>query len=163
MIDKVKACISNFFSHLGIEYDSIDIQERKTNIITVKIQTQESWLFIWSHGKNIDCIEDILRQMINKDSNIKLKLLLEINDYKNSKDDRLFSFIQSKINEVKQSWITCTLPYYSSYERKKIHSYVAWLNDSSFYTKSRWESKERRLHIYKKEMKLTIDIDWNDI
>jgi predicted RNA-binding protein Jag len=75
----------------------------------------------------------------------------------------LFSFIQSKINEVKKSWIDCKLPYYSPYERKKIHSYVAELKDNSFYTQSRGEDKERRLFICKQEKKLTIDIDWDDI
>jgi predicted RNA-binding protein Jag len=51
--------------------------------------------------------------MINKNSEIKYKLQLEINDYKNSKDDRLFQFIQSKINEVKRTGTTCILPYYN--------------------------------------------------
>jgi predicted RNA-binding protein Jag len=163
MTDKVKACISVFFSQLGIEYDSLKIIEAKINVIIVKIQTQESGLFIWPNWKNLECIQGILRQMINKDCEVKLKLHLEVNDYKNSREDRLFSFVQSQINEVKKSWTTCILPFYSPYERKKIHSYVASLNDNSFYTKSRWEEKERRLHIYKKEAKLTIDIDWDDI
>jgi predicted RNA-binding protein Jag len=70
--------------------------------------------------------------MINKNSDIRYKYRLEINDYKSSKDDRLFSFIQSKINEVKRTGIDCKLPYYSPYERKKIHSYVADLNDENF-------------------------------
>jgi hypothetical protein len=41
--------------------------------------------------------------MINKDEGIRYKFHLEVNDYKNSKDDRLFSFIQSKIDEVKRT------------------------------------------------------------
>ena len=163
MLERVKNLISDFFSKLDIDYENIDIREDKSNIITVKIQTEESWLLIGPHGKNIDFIQAILRQMINKESDVKLKLQIEVNDYKNSRDDRLISFVQSKINEVKRTGQTCILPFYAPYERKKIHSYVAGLKDHTFYTKSRWEAKERRLHIYKKEAKLTIDIDGSDI
>jgi hypothetical protein len=46
MTDKVKDCISVFFSQLGIQYDSLEIVEEKINIITVKIKTQESGLLI---------------------------------------------------------------------------------------------------------------------
>jgi predicted RNA-binding protein Jag len=86
-----------------------------------------------------------------------------VNDYESSKDERLFSFIQSKINEVKKTWVECKLPFYTPYERKKIHSYVADLKDDSFYTQSRGEDKQRRLYICKQAKKLTIDIDWDDI
>jgi hypothetical protein len=41
--------------------------------------------------------------MINNDTGTRYKFRLEINDYQSSKDDRLFSFIQSKINEVKRT------------------------------------------------------------
>jgi hypothetical protein len=41
--------------------------------------------------------------MINKEAGTRYKFHLEINDYKSSKDDRLFSFIQSKITEVKRT------------------------------------------------------------
>jgi hypothetical protein len=42
--------------------------------------------------------------MINKDSSdTRYKFRLEVNDYESSKDERLFSFIQSKINEVKKT------------------------------------------------------------
>jgi hypothetical protein len=38
-----------------------------------------------------------------------------------SKDDRLFDFIKSKIRLVEKTGKDIQLPFYSSYERKKIH------------------------------------------
>jgi len=163
MSEDIKNCISLFFNRLEISFDELDTQLKDNNIIVTKIKTEESGILIWPYGKNFDCIQSLIRQMINKNSEIRYKFHLEINDYKSTKDDRLFSFIQSKINDVKKTGIECKLPYYSPYERKKIHSYVAGLNDDSFITKSRWEDKERRMYICKKEQKLTIDFDWDDI
>lgn len=163
MSENIKNCISIFFKGLEIPFEELSTELNDNNTVVTKIQTEESWLFIWPHWKNLDCIQWLIRQMINKDSEVRYKFRLEINDYTNSKDDRLFSFIQSKINEVKKTGIECKLPYYSPYERKKIHSYVAGLKDDTFRTKSRWEDKERRLFLCKKEKKLTIDFDWDDI
>lgn len=164
MSEDIKNCISQFFIWLEIEFDELNttLNEDK-NIVITKIQSTESGLLIWPHGKNLDCIQWLIRQMINKDSEVRYKFRLDVNDYESSKDERLFSFIQSKINEVKKTGIDCKLPFYSPYERKKIHSYVADLKDDSFYTQSRGEDKDRRLFICKQEKKLTIDFDGDDI
>lgn len=163
MSDNIKNCISLFFNKLEITYNELNTELKDNNTIVTQIQTEESGLLIWPHWKNFDCIQWLIRQMINNDTGIRYKFRLEINDYQSSKDDRLFSFIQSKINEVKRTWIDCRLPFYPPYERKKIHSFVASLNDDKFKTKSRGEWRDRRLHICKKEQKLTIDFDWDDI
>jgi predicted RNA-binding protein Jag len=64
---------------------------------------------------------------------------------------------------VKKTGQDFKLPYYGWYERKKIHSYVAELNDPTIFTKSIGEWNQRRLYLCKKEAKLTIDIDGDDI
>jgi predicted RNA-binding protein Jag len=92
-----------------------------------------------------------------------IKLNVEINDYVKSKDDRLFDFIQKEISYLEKTWKDIQLPYFSSHERKKIHSIVHKLKNNMIFTKSVWEWKERRLYICKNSPKLTIDIDWNDI
>ena len=55
------------------------------------------------------------------------------------------------------------LPYYSAYDRKKIHSIVAEYKNDKIYTKSIWEWNQRRLYICKIDQKITIDLDWDDI
>jgi predicted RNA-binding protein Jag len=55
------------------------------------------------------------------------------------------------------------MPFFSAYERKKIHSIVGEYWNPKIYTKSVWEWNERRLFICKTDEKLTIDLDWSDI
>lgn len=160
----MKEIIEVFFKNLWVKYENFEILEDDKWFV-VKIQTQESGLIIWPQWKNLDSIQAILRQMINNSnpSEQRKKLRLEINDYETSKDARLFQFIQAKIDEVKQTWRDCKLPYYSPYERKKIHWYVSEKNDQEIFTKSIGEENQRRLYICKQARKLTIDIDGDDI
>ena len=74
--------------------------------------------------------------MISKKIGEKIKLHLEINDYLQSKDEKLFSFIKSKIILVEKNSKDIQLPFYSAYERKKIHSYVANYGNDKIFTKS---------------------------
>ncbi len=157
----MRELIENFFKKLWANYDSFEINEDE-KWFTVQIQTPESGLLIWPHGKNLDAITAILRQMINKDEK-RVKLRLEVNDYQTSQDSRLFQFIQSKIDEVKKTSVECKLPEYTPYQRKKIHSYIAEINDEEIIAKSKWEWSERRMYLSRKPKKLTIDIDWDDI
>ena len=73
-------------------------------------------------------------------------------------------FVESKISFIHQSNKEISLPLLSSYDRKKVHSFVAEKHPDII-TKSVGEGKERRLHLIKKEKKIdiSIDIDGDDI
>ncbi len=160
----IKALVWDFFDKLNINISTLEIDNiEESSIFNIKIETEESGLLIWPHGKNLNIIENILKLMSSKRVWERIKLHIEINDYVKSKDDRLFDFIKSKIKFLEKTGKDIQLPFYSSYERKKIHWYVSEMKDKWIYTKSIWEWKERRLYICKQEKKLTIDMDWDDI
>jgi len=163
MENEIRNLIETFFEKftLPIESITIDISENKN--ISIKIKTHDSALFIWSHGKNLEAFELVLKTMISRKQEEKIRLHIEINDYINSKDERLFSMIKEKIALLKKWNSDIKLSELNAYERKKVHSFVADLKDDTIYTKSIWEWVERRLYICKLSPKMTIDIDWDDI
>ena len=163
MNTEINTLINKFFDKLGVSIDSIDIIQEEENIFLIKIKTEESGMIIGPHWKNLETIQLILKLMVSKKIWNKIKLHLEVNDYMESKDEKLFLFIKSKIIIVEKTSRDIQLPFYWAYERKKIHSFVADYWNNIIYTKSIWEGKERRLYICKKDAKLTIDIDWDDI
>ncbi len=164
MLENIENIIKDFFDKLQVKIDELEIITLDENIISIKIQTPDSWVLIGTHWKNLDAIEHILKQIISNKLDQKIKLHIEVNNYVESKDERLFSFIKSKIEYLKKSdKEDIRLPFLWAYERKKVHSFIAELNDTEIYTKSIWEWKERRLHVFKKDSKVTIDIDWYDI
>jgi len=165
----IKGKIKTFFEKLQINIENLDIVVEEGYIFNVKIKTDDSWIVIWPHWKNIDYIQNILRLIISKSLDKKASLHLEVNDYMKTKDERLFDFIKSKINYAEKIEKDIVLPFLNSYERKKVHSFVANLNKPYITTKSTWEWKDRRMSICinnetaTKPNKLTIDIDWDDI
>ena len=163
MIEDIEKFIKTFFEKLEIQLDNINIIKQEENIFLITLETKESGMLIWSHGKNLDIIQNLLTIYIWKLLQNKVRLNIEINDYRKNKDDKLINFIKSKIDIIKKEWTDIKLPFFSSYDRKKIHSFVSELNNDLIYTKSIWEWNERRLYICKKNKKITIDIDGNDI
>lgn len=163
MIEQIKNIASEFFNKLWIQYENLEVINQEENIFLIKIKTEESWLMIWPHWKNLDPITHILKLIIRKQISEKIKIHLEINDYMKSKDERLKELIISKIQYVEKTWNELKLPFYSAYERKKIHWVVSEYKNEKIYTKSEWEWNQRRLSICKIDAKLIIDIDWNDI
>lgn len=163
MINQIENFIKDFFQKLMIEIESIEVKKEENNIFKIKIKSDESWLIIWPNWSNLENIRNIFRTIFIKKFDEKITIHLEINDYLEEKDKKLYNYIKSKIDQVRDTWKDIVLPFFSSYERKKIHSYVWELAWSNIYTKSIWEWKERKLHICKKDEKMTIDINSNDI
>ena len=163
MVEKIKSLTDTFFENFWIKINSIEVINEEKNIFLVKVKSDESGLLIWPNWKNLDHISNILKLIIKNNFEENIKIHIEINDYIKSKDDRLKSHIISKIKYVEKSWQDLMLPFYSAYDRKKIHSIVSDYKNDKIYTKSIWEWNERRLYICKINERITIDLDWNDI
>lgn len=151
MENNIKELVSQFFEKLDIKIDSIDIKKMQDNIFSIKIETEESGIIIGPHWRNLDSIKLILNLMISKLVWEKIRIHIEVNDYMQSKDERLFSFIESKIQIVEQTSRDIQLPFYTSYDRKKIHSYVAEYQNDCIYTKV-FENEEIEDYTYVKKM-----------
>jgi len=165
MENEIKELIKEFFDKLPIQIDLLEIKidDETKNIINLKIKTEESGIIIWPHGKNLDAIQSILKLLVARKKWERVRLHLEVNDYIENKDERLFSFIKSKIVQLQKTKKDICLPFYNAYERKKIHGYVWDLKHDNIYTKSIWEWKDRKMHLCIQKEKLSIDIDGDSI
>ncbi len=159
MLELVKDITKQFFEKLCIETDNLEIIQEEENIYYVKIKTKDSSIIIWYSWKNLEAIRSVLKLILTKNHSKNIILHIEVNDYISKKEDKLYNFVMKKIDFLKD-WQDIILPFFNSYERKKIHSYVCWLENDNIFTKSIWEWQDRRLHICKKKNRLTIDINW---
>lgn len=163
MQEKIKEISMDFFNKLELTIESLEIVNSENNIYDIKIKSPDSPIMIGHSWDTLRDIKNILSMVINKSLENKFIIHIEVNDYMESKDKRLFDFVKSKIDFCEKSWKEVILPFFSAYERKKIHSYVQELKNDKIIVKSSGEWKERRIHISKKEIRLTIDLNWNDI
>lgn len=162
MEEQIHKICHEFFEKLSVDFSELIIHQEAEAIYRISLKSDDSNLLIGPHGKNLDTISHILKLVISKTLEEHIQIHVEVNDYLEKKDEKLLSFIKTKIEYVKQSWKEIILPFLTAYERKKVHSYVTE-NGWNVYTQSQWEWKERRIHLCKKDEKMTIDIDGDDI
>jgi len=162
MEDAIQAISQNFFEKLGADFSDLRIEKEAENIYKISLKSEDSHLIIGPHGKNLEVISHILKLLISQKSQGYTNIHLEVNDYLEKKDAKLLAFIASKMELVKSSGKEIILPFLTAYERKKVHSYVSE-NGGNVFTQSIGEGKERRIHLCKKDEKMTIDIDGDDI
>lgn len=166
----IEKLVNTFFEKLKIKINSTKIIDIENNRYNIEIISDESNLIIWYHWNNLLALEKIIQNILNSKLEEKVKIKIKINDYLIEKDEILYSQIDSKIKFLLEKWQNeIKLKKYDAYERKKIHSYIAKQKDS-FTTKSKWEWENRRIFLIKKdiienkkETKLSIDIDSDDI
>jgi len=167
MKTNIEQICQTFFQLMKIQVDSINIkcEDEERNIYFVTLETPDSKLVIWTHGQTLESIKHLLSRMIESVTWTWVVIHVEVNDYLKSKDDRIYRYIDSKIEYVIRSQKEVALPNYSSYERKKIHNYISEKKLDTIRSYSVWEWKERIMHLapVSKVQNSNIDIDWIDI
>lgn len=152
---------------MKIQVDSLSVkcEDEERNIYFIALETPDSKLAIGTHGQTLESIKHILSRMIESSTWAWVVVHVEVNDYLKSKDDRIYKYIDSRIEFVVRMQKEIALPNYSSYERKKIHNYISEKKLETIKSYSVWEWKERIMHIapVSKSLNSNIDIDGIDI
>ena len=162
-VEQIQSFVETFFDKMQIDINAIEVNQEQENIFNIKISSNDSPLLIWYSWNNLKDLRKVLKLMLSKTFWDDLIIHIEINDYLEQKDQKLFSFIKSKLALLERDSREIALPFFNAYERKKIHSFISDLKRTDIQTQSRGEWKDRRMFILKKQSKLTIDIDWLDI
>jgi predicted RNA-binding protein Jag len=136
--------VRQFFENLGITLDWITVH-LSWEELSITLQTPESSLLIGMHGKNLESFQHIIARMIEKQTKKFIRVHLEVNDYMKAKDERLFKFLDSKIEIVLSNGRAFTIKNLNAFERKKAHDYIALRSEKWLKTHSEGEWENRVL------------------
>jgi len=154
---------TDFFNKMWVELESIEVEEEKESIFFIKLKSPDSAILIGNRWQTLSDLKRILSIFLSQKLDTKVIARIEINNYLEAKDQKLFQFIDDKIAQCYDLKKDIKLPFFSAYERKKIHNYISEKNLKNISTKSDGEGRERRLFICKEKEKMTIDIDGVEI
>ncbi len=135
MAENIHLIATKFFDTLGLDYSTLTVEEEAPNIFRIRLESDDSQLLIGPHGRHLDDLTHLLKILTSKSQDDFVNLHIEVNDYLQKKDEKLLNYIQRKIDYVDSSGKEIILPFLTSYERKKVHSYVAE-NGRDVYTQS---------------------------
>lgn len=105
MQEQIEQISLRFFTLMGITVESVSVvaEEEKRRIYRVAIKTPDSKLLIGMHGQTLETVRHLLTRLVERTIGKSFLVHLEVNDYLQSKDDRLFRRVDEKIAELKSS------------------------------------------------------------
>lgn len=119
----IRDFLKQLCNHLKME---VNFEIRYVNgTVQIKLQTSNNALLIGKSGKNLEALETILNQAIKEQTNLFLKVRLDISDYRANQELLFENEIKKVIHEVLVSKIDTKLDPMNSYQRRMIHQIVS--------------------------------------
>lgn len=143
--NNVENFIKEFLKNLGEEYKyEINIEK---NEINVKIDGGNSGTLIGYRGETLNALQHILSLIANKHTSAKVRVLLNVDGYKEKREKTLEELALKVSKTVIRTNKSITLEPMNAYERKIIHSKLQDMTDIR--THSIGEEPHRRIVIEK--------------
>ena len=122
---------------------------RRDKTINIKIFSNNNAILIGKNGRTIGALQTIIRQMLSSELDEKIKVILDVENYKEKRVKNIEYIAKKTAREVAKTKIEVTMDSMNSYERRIVHSVLA--DDKYVYTESVGEEPNRCVVIKLKE------------
>ena len=123
---------------------------RKESTLSIKIFSDHNAVLIGKNGYTISALQTIVRQIISKETNNAVSIILDVENYKEKKLKNIEYLAKRTAREVAKTKVEAKLDSMNSYERRIVHSLLA--EDKYVYTESIGEEPNRAVVIKPKEL-----------
>lgn len=114
-------------------------------LIRVKLSTNHNSILIGKDGETLQALNEVVRNATNATFKKRVRILLDINDYKKDKYSKLISIAKREAIKVSKTHVTASLSPMSADERRAIHN--ALVSFRNVKTVSVGEGKDRHITI----------------
>jgi R3H domain protein len=139
ILPEIKNYIVNILKLSGFTVN-IEVKNKET-IPTLTIYSDNDSLIIGRNGKNLQALSIITNQYIQKLIGKSYKFILDVNSYKEKRDEHLENLARKIAREVAKTKIEVKMDSMNSYERRVIHNTLT--NNKKVYTESVGEEPNR--------------------
>ncbi len=147
VIKEIKDYISKLLKNMGY---SVNIEiKNKEDVPKYVIFSDNDSLLIGKNGKNLKALSTIVSQYLNKELGRNYKFIIDVNEYKEKREQSLERLAKKIAKEVATTKIEVKLDSMNSYERRIIHN--ALTNNKKVYTESEGEEPNRYVVVKPKE------------
>lgn len=143
----IKEYILELTKNIGL---NVNLEVKKRNdSLNISIYADNNAILIGKNGKNMEALTAIVRQVLSTEIGEFYKIAIDVNDYKERKQERLVKIAKSVAREVAKSKIEAKLDPMNSYERRLIHNELS--NNKYVTTESIGEEPNRCIVIKPRE------------
>lgn len=144
--DLIRKTIEELLKKMSFKEAVVEIKKQEDNpALIVSVQIDEAGQLIGQGGSNLNDFQRILRLLISKKIDEMPLFLLDINNYREKREDFLKELAKEMAGQVAKTKSPVTLQPMSSYERRIVHVELAKV--SEVITESIGEREDRRLVI----------------
>lgn len=143
IVEFVVDYLKNIIEKMGIEVELTP--SFQDGLIRVKLSTNHNSILIGKDGETLQALNEVCRSATNATFKKRVRILLDINDYKKDKYSKLISIAKREAIKVSKTHVTASLSPMSADERRAIHN--ALVSFRNVKTISIGEGKDRHITI----------------
>jgi len=147
---KTKLQAENLISELGVAAEVKVEWDKELNILSFQLESENAASLIGFHGETLQSIQLILSLVIHKVIGRWIRVLVNVGDYRQKREEQLKKLALNLAMKVKFSGEVQTVPNLSASERRIIH--LALADHPDVVTQSEGEGRERELVIKPKQI-----------
>ena len=141
VIEYAENYIKNVIEALGLEVSLKTVY--KEGIAKILIETNKNSLLIGKNGSTLQSLNELTKLAVSSKFKKKVRILLDIGDYKNKKYNRVVSVAKKAAKDVLQNHVDIKLDPMTPDERKKVHNALSTYKNIK--TESVGDGKDRAI------------------
>ncbi len=147
--NKVGQFLQGMFQKIGVDISIQTIEE--TGKLYVEIVSDSAGIIIGKRGKTLEALQLITNIIVNKDKEKWIKVILDIENYRDKRENTLTDLAVKVAGKVKKTGKFQILEPMNPFERRIIH--MALQNDPRIFTKSEGAGNLKKVKIYLRRRK----------
>ena len=147
--NKVGKFLQGMFQTIGVDISIQTIEE--TDKLYVEIISDSAGIIIGKRGKTLEALQLITNIIVNKDKDKWIKVILDIENYRDKRENTLTDLAVKVASKVKKTGKFQILEPMNPFERRIIH--MALQNDPRIVTKSEGAGNLKKVKIYLRRRK----------
>ena len=126
VIKEAELLVKEFVDIFGVEpvYSSEGIEVDDKMIIKIDLEGENMSELVGYHSKNLESLQHIVNLAFNKNREERIKIIIDINKYREKRESYITSYAQRAIIEVKTNNQPMELPAMKPAERRVVHMVV---------------------------------------
>jgi spoIIIJ-associated protein len=122
--DYLEDYVSHLLRLMAIEFEKVEV-ETKGDLFYVSIkEVEDAGFVIGKSAKLLDSLQYLVNQMINKKLRQKIRLKLDVNDYRERSDNQFMKRIGKVTEQVKKNGKSTTLEPLPASQRRMVHQII---------------------------------------
>jgi len=147
----IKKYLITFFRSLDMDVDINIEQDTTEEMFKVMLNAENNAILIGKNGQTLQAINTVVKGATNSAFKRRFKILIDINNYKMERYDKVQSIAYRIAKTVQKTHISAVLDPIPNDERRVVHNFLSDI--PHIRTESEGEGKDRRLRIIYDENK----------